>query len=141
MGRAIARSFALDGDRVVILGRREAVLAETAWKLNAEAGVARVSWHAVDLSVPEQVAPVAERIGSVDVLVNNAGGVDRQEAGDLVEVRDAWLRDLAGNVLTATLLTTALEPKLRRPGGRIVRSARSRASGAAGSPTRRRRPR
>ena len=30
------------------------------------------------------------------------------------------MRDVASSVLTAVLLTTALEPSLRRPGGRIV---------------------
>jgi 3-oxoacyl-[acyl-carrier protein] reductase len=120
MGRAIARSFALDGDQVVILGRRAEVLEEAVEKLNAEAGGDAITWHSVDLSDPDQVGPIAERIGDVDVIVNNAGGVDRAEAEDLVAVRDAWLRDLEGNVLTAALLTTALEPHLHRPGGRIV---------------------
>jgi NAD(P)-dependent dehydrogenase (short-subunit alcohol dehydrogenase family) len=120
MGRAIARSFALDGDQVVILGRRAEVLEEAAEKLNAEAGGDAITWHSVDLSDPDQVGPIAERIGDVDVIVNNAGGVDRAEAEDLVAVRDAWLRDLEGNVLTAALLTTSLEPHLHRPGGRIV---------------------
>ncbi|MFL5797285.1 MAG: SDR family NAD(P)-dependent oxidoreductase [Actinomycetota bacterium] len=120
MGRAIARSFALDGDRVVILGRREGVLAEAADAMNAEAGGSLVTWAAADLSVPEQVEPLAERIGDLDVLVNNAGGVDRSGPASLEEVREGWERDLATNVLTAVLLTTALEPGLRRPGGRIV---------------------
>jgi hypothetical protein len=35
----------------------------------------------------------------------------------LDDVLEAWLRDLAANVLTAALLTTAVEPHLRRPGG------------------------
>jgi len=43
MGRAIARSFAMDGDRVVILGRRTGVLRDAAEKLNAEAG--GTSWR------------------------------------------------------------------------------------------------
>jgi 3-oxoacyl-[acyl-carrier protein] reductase len=120
MGREIARSFALDGDRVAIIGRREDVLAEAAASLNDEAGDTRVTWHAADLSVPEEVAPLADAIGDVDVLVNNAGGVDRSDPSSLGEVREAWERDLANNVLTAALLTTALEPRLRRPGGRIV---------------------
>jgi len=120
MGRAIARSFAVDGERVVILGRRSDVLESAATELNEDAGESLVTWHAADLSVPEQVSPLADAIGDVDVLVNNAGGVDRSDARSLDEVREAWERDLANNVMTAALLTTALEPRLRRPGGRIV---------------------
>jgi 3-oxoacyl-[acyl-carrier protein] reductase len=120
MGRAVARSFAADGDGVVIVGRRPSVLSAAADALNAEAGTDAVSWHAADLSVPAEVEPLAAAIGDVDVLVNNAGGVDRSDPASLDEVREAWERDLATNVLTAALLTTVLEPRLRRPGGRIV---------------------
>jgi 3-oxoacyl-[acyl-carrier protein] reductase len=120
IGRAVARAFALDGDLVVILGRRRQVLAEAAAAINGEAGRESVSWHPVDLSDPDQVEPLGGTIGDVDVLVNNAGGVDRSDPPDLEAVRDAWERDLASNVLTAVLLTTALDPRLRRPGGRIV---------------------
>ncbi len=56
----------------------------------------------------------------IDVLVNNAGGVDRQPASTLEEVADSWLRDFRSNVLTAVLLTTGLLPNLKRPGGRVV---------------------
>jgi NAD(P)-dependent dehydrogenase (short-subunit alcohol dehydrogenase family) len=120
MGRAIARSFVADGDRVVIMGRRASVLSAAADALNAVAGTDAVRWHAADLSVPADVEPLAASIGDVDVLVNNAGGVDRSDPASLDEVREAWERDLATNVLTAALLTTVLEPRLRRPGGRIV---------------------
>jgi 3-oxoacyl-[acyl-carrier protein] reductase len=120
MGKAIARSFARDGDRVAIVGRRPDVLAAAADELNVEAGASVVTWHAADLSVPVQVAPLAGAIGDVDVLVNNAGGVDRSDPSSLDEVREAWERDLANNLFTAALLTTALEPRLRRPGGRVV---------------------
>ena len=79
MGRAIARSFALEGDRVAILGRRAGVLAEAADELNAEAGGSLVSVHAADLSVAEEVEPLADLVGDVDVIVNCAGGVDRAD--------------------------------------------------------------
>jgi 3-oxoacyl-[acyl-carrier protein] reductase len=120
IGHAIARSFALDGDGVAILGRRREVLAEAAAKLNTEAGAELVTWHGVDLSSPDQVEAVAHRIGAVDVLVNAAGGIDRADTPTLRELRDAWLRDYQSNVLTAALLTAALRPRLRRPGGRVV---------------------
>ena len=120
MGRAIARSFSGSGDRVLILGRREAVLAQTAGQLNAELGAQLVSWHAVDLTVAAQAQSVAEQAMTVDVLVNCAGGVDRADTRTLAEVEAAWLRDLRSNVMTAALLTTALSDRLRRPGGRVI---------------------
>jgi 3-oxoacyl-[acyl-carrier protein] reductase len=120
MGRAIARAFALAGEQVLILGRREEVLAEAAGKLNAEAGADLVTWRRADLSLPEQVEGAVQGIESVDVVVNNAGGVDRSGTSSLDDVRQAWNTDFESNVLTAVLLTTALEPRLRRPGGRIV---------------------
>ena len=120
MGLATARVFALDGDRVLIVGRRADVLVEAAEKLNAEAGAELVTWRRADLSVSDQVEQVVEGIEPVDVVVNNAGGVDRSATSTLGDVRRTWKRDFESNVLTAVLLTTALEPHIHRPGGRIV---------------------
>jgi 3-oxoacyl-[acyl-carrier protein] reductase len=122
MGRASAQTFARDGAHVLILGRRESVLSQTAAQLNAEVGEERVRWQAADLSSPANVEMVAAQIDRpVDVLVNAAGGVARglpEEA--LADIAAVWEADFRGNVLTAVLLTTALLPHLRRPGGRIV---------------------
>jgi NAD(P)-dependent dehydrogenase (short-subunit alcohol dehydrogenase family) len=53
----------------------------------------------------------------VDVAVNNAGG--SVPAGtDLRELADAWMESYRKNVITAVLLTSALLPIVRRPGGR-----------------------
>jgi 3-oxoacyl-[acyl-carrier protein] reductase len=120
MGRAIARSFAADGDHVLIVGRRAEVLAEMADALNAAAGTGAVTWVAADLSDAREAEVGGGALDVVDVVVNAAGGVDRAPTRGLEEVRDAWLRDFRSNVLTAVLLTTALAPRLRRPGGRIV---------------------
>jgi 3-oxoacyl-[acyl-carrier protein] reductase len=123
IGRAIARSFATAGDRVTILGRREAVLAETAEQLNKEAGAERVRHVAGDLREPAEVERVAAAIqgDAVDVLVNNAGGVPRPERPEGLEgVAADWRAEFDTNVLTAVLLTSALRPRLRRPGGRVV---------------------
>jgi len=120
IGRAIARGFARDGARVTLLGRRDQVLSDAARALNAESGDELVLWIAVDLSIPERVRGLADRIGTVDVLVNNAGGVDRSVAEALDDVEGAWMRDLSSNLMTAVLLTTELLPSLRRPGGRVV---------------------
>ena len=125
IGRAIARALAAEGDEVFVLGRRRAVLDEAARRINDAVGEERVHALCADLRQPEWVAEAARQItngaGTVDVLVNNAGGnfVAHPQNG-LEGVRDDWRTNFEGNVLPAVLLTHALLPQLRRPGGRIV---------------------
>jgi 3-oxoacyl-[acyl-carrier protein] reductase len=120
IGRGVARAFALDGERVTILGRRSNVLEQAAAELNQESGRDAVRWISVDLSDPEDVHGLAGRIGDVDVVVNNAGIVDRSDVESLADIAAAWEGDFASNVLTTVLLTEELLPRLRRPGGRII---------------------
>ena len=125
IGAAVARRLALAGDIVTIVGRRPEPLAATAEKINAAAGTQRVRWHAADLCDPEQVAAMAEAIlppgQTLDVLVNNAGGnFVPAPSTDLAGIRADWLANLTGNILPAVLVTAAVLPALRRPGGRIV---------------------
>jgi 3-oxoacyl-[acyl-carrier protein] reductase len=75
MGRAIASAFAQLGDDVLVLGRREHVLAEAAGEINAAVGREAVTLAAVDLEDADAVASLEPRLPQVvDVLVNNAGG-------------------------------------------------------------------
>jgi NAD(P)-dependent dehydrogenase (short-subunit alcohol dehydrogenase family) len=123
IGRAVARTLALDGCRVLIIGRRAGALNDAAAEINKEAGDERVGYRAADLTDPGQVAGVAADIeGDVDVVVNNAGGVASRgtDESTLAGVATAWQRDFDANVLSAVLLTTALVPRLRRPGGRVL---------------------
>lgn len=123
IGRAIARGLALEGSRVLIAGRRAEPLSEACRAINDEAGEGRASFAVADLTDPEQAAAVAEAVdGDVDVIVNNAGGVASRGTDDsaLAGVAAAWRRDFDANVLSAVLLTTALGPRLRRPGGRVI---------------------
>lgn len=125
IGAAVARRLAASGDDVVILGRRPEPLAAAAEKINAAAGAPRVRWHAADLADPDQVAAAIEAVvepgQAVDVLVNNAGGnFVSAPSGELAGIRADWLANLAGNILPAVLITAAVLPLLRRPGGRII---------------------
>jgi len=124
IGRATAEAFAADGDQVIILGRREEVLRGAAEEINAAYGKGLVDWFAADLAEPEQVraaAAFATGDGPVDVIVTNAGGnVASGDDGTLESIADGYRRNFAANVLTAVLLTEALLPHVRRPGGRIV---------------------
>ncbi len=136
LGRAIARSFAGDGDDVVIIGRRVEALERTSQELNAETGHERVTFRSADLSDPEQTSTTADAIaegGQVDVLVNNAGGVASGDAETLNDVAAGWITDFRANVLTAVLLTEALLPHLSRPGGRIIAMSSVAAVRGAGS--------
>jgi 3-oxoacyl-[acyl-carrier protein] reductase len=110
IGLAVATRFAAAGERVTVTGRRKDVLEAAAEKIGARP-------VAFDASDPAAVqAALAELPERVDVLVNNAGGnTDRvREApapGDLRGVADAWQANFAANVLSAVLVTTALEPR------------------------------
>jgi 3-oxoacyl-[acyl-carrier protein] reductase len=75
-----------------------------------------------DLTDPAQAARVAEAVRgrTVDVVVNNAGGYLGGDSSTLEGVAAQWRANLDGNVLTAVLLTEALRPVLRRPGGRVI---------------------
>jgi len=122
IGRAITARLVANGDHVVILGRRPAVLEAAAEELNA-AGPGSVSWLTADLTSPDDVERAAAGVpGPVDVLVNNAGGVASRGMADgkLAGLAQAWAADYQANVISAVLLTQALLPRLRRPGGRVV---------------------
>ncbi|MFJ2863165.1 SDR family NAD(P)-dependent oxidoreductase [Kitasatospora sp. NPDC087314] len=138
IGRAIAARLAADGHRVVILGRRPEVLEQAREAIERTAGPGRIVPLAADLTDPEAVEAAAGRIaalGPVDVLVNNAGAIVTPPDGDgLAALARVWRRDLDANLLTAVLLTTALQGRLRRPGGRlVVISSAAAQRGGAGS--------
>ncbi|MDA8346873.1 MAG: SDR family NAD(P)-dependent oxidoreductase [Thermaerobacter sp.] len=125
IGRATAEAFAALGDTVVITGRRPDVLRQAADEIRLAAGHERVVPQPADLSTPEgavQVALAVRRLGmgSIDAVVHAAGGVDQLVTESLNDVATVWNRDFQRNVLTAVLLTEALRPDLKRPGGRII---------------------
>lgn len=124
IGCAVARAFARSGDRVAIVGRRSHVLERAARGLRRETGRS-IAWFPADLSRPDDVEWVAKELLSelgptVDVLVNNAGGVPGTREDGVAGVAAAWQAAFTANVLTAVLLTEALTPHLSSPGGRVV---------------------
>ncbi|UUN26373.1 SDR family NAD(P)-dependent oxidoreductase [Streptomyces sp. FIT100] len=123
IGFAAAEAFAADGEQVVLLGRREPVLARAAARIPA------ARYLAVDLSEPQGARRAAEfaakEFGTVDVLVHSAGGNGRkEERADFADPLDAvahdWGVNVRLNILTAVLLTEALQDHLATPGGRVL---------------------
>ncbi|GGS47477.1 SDR family NAD(P)-dependent oxidoreductase [Streptomyces griseoviridis] len=138
IGRAAALAFAAGGDRVVVAdidaARAEAVVREI-----EQAGGTAVA-AAGDLGdqavVDRVVATAVEQFGGVDVLVNNAGIMDRMSA--LADVSDAeWERVIRVNLTAPFLLSRAVLPHMLAAGrGAIVNTAseaalRGSAAGAA----------
>ncbi len=131
IGRAVASAFVASGDHVIITGRRPRVLDETAAALGA--GVRAVTCDATD---PDQVQALrGELTGPVDVLVNNAGGntdFDAPPRNGLHALADTWRANLEANLLSAVLVTTALE-ELLADGAAIVQLGSIAADKGAGS--------
>ncbi|MER6165453.1 SDR family NAD(P)-dependent oxidoreductase [Streptomyces violaceorubidus] len=116
IGRATARAFADRGDRVLVVGRTPATLAETA------EGHPGISVLAVDLTGPDAPRAVTdaalEAFGRIDVLVNNAatGGF-----AALAETKPELAREqLDGNLLAPLLLTRQTLDALTADGGGTV---------------------
>ena len=123
IGRAVALAFLAQGDSVVLTGRREAALRETADL--AGAGERALPFPA-DVTQEAEVAALfaatAERFGRLDVLFNNAG-----RGAAPVPLEDLPLADWRAVVdvnLTAVFLCTqhaVRQMKAQRPmGGRII---------------------
>ncbi|WP_406040567.1 SDR family oxidoreductase [Micromonospora sp. NBC_00898] len=123
IGAAVARGLVDDGYDVLVVGRRGDVLRSAAEAIGVECGrPGAVTAVTADLTDPGQVAGVVEAVGGrgVDAVVNNAGGYLGGDTGSLAGTAAHWRANLDANVLTAVLLTEALRPVLRRPGGRVV---------------------
>jgi 3-oxoacyl-[acyl-carrier protein] reductase len=139
IGRATARAIAADGAHVLILGRREEVLEAAATDIAAELGNDSISWLRADVTDPADVEAVATHVGSafgtIDAVVNNAGGGADPAGDDLAGLASSWRSTFEKNVISAVMLTHALAPMLRRPGGSIVlvSSMATRSGGGGGA--------
>ncbi|MBE1485299.1 SDR family NAD(P)-dependent oxidoreductase [Plantactinospora soyae] len=123
IGAAVAEGLAEDGYDILVVGRRVELLREAADRIGAGCGRPEaIAAVPADLTDPAQVSRVAEAVGDrvVDVVVNNAGGYLGGDSSTLDGVAAQWRANLDSNVLSAVLLTEALRPALRRPGGRVI---------------------
>lgn len=124
IGRAVARALAGAGASVLVTARTEEEIAAVADELRGEGHEA----HAVpcDVTEPDEVDALAaaarERVGPVDVLVNNAGVAGSQPFHRLG--LEEWQRTLRVNATGSFLCTKAFLPDmLERGWGRVVMMA------------------
>lgn len=123
IGRATALAFAAEGARLSVVARGAEGLTRLERDVTAEHPDAVVLRHAADVTAQETAAAVVEatleRLGRVDVLVNNAGSGVRVPFDGLSDAD--WQRALELNLLAAVRFCRAVLPAMRaRKGGRIV---------------------
>lgn len=117
IGRAIAKTLAQEGMRVVVVARSRSQLDELAAPLGDDCLV-----QAVDLMNPDApaaiVAAAMARYGRIDVLVNNAGATKR---GDFLTFSESdWADGFALKFFGAMRLSRAAWPHLCSSSGAIV---------------------
>ncbi|PYC80228.1 NAD(P)-dependent oxidoreductase [Streptomyces tateyamensis] len=119
IGSAIAVALAGAGWAVALLGRRPGPLAATARACD-RFGHPVVELPA-DVTDPEQVRAAVGRFGPVDLLVNNAGTVDRDERPFWEADEEQWWHTYRTNVRgTVNLCRAVLPGMVAAGGGRVV---------------------
>ena len=127
LGLGIAKALAAEGAHVILVGRSGDRLAENCAAINA-AGKGKADWLWGDLAednfVQSMVDGVKEKLGGIDILVNNTGGPTPGTAEEMTaEKLDTFFQSMVLRVIT---LTNAFLPQMKEQGfGRILTVASS----------------
>ena len=124
IGRAQAQALATAGAEVVLVGRRESELLETAKRIEANNG--RAFALPADLQQREQLPALAQTAtaftGSIDIVINAAGVNFRQPAEEVTP--ESWDSTLNLNLSVPFFLAQAFAAPMRERGwGRIINMA------------------
>ena len=134
LGLAMAGAFAAEGARLTLFARDEATLSSAAARLSGSgADVQTVAGDVQSAADCERLVNLAvERYGCIDVLVNNAGGTQRD--GDFEQ---QWRGTLELNVLSAVRLMELAKPHLARAegGGAVINISSIYGRESGGGPT------
>ncbi len=121
IGRAIAIALARERARVAIAARGEAALGAALAALGAAGAGPHLS-VAADLATPEGIEALVggavERLGGVDLLVNNVGGSGARRLADASE--DDYRTVMERNFFPAVRASLRVVPELRRRGGGAI---------------------
>lgn len=121
LGKAIAEQLAIEGCHVMLTSRDAEQLEATRQKIQEHAA-GRVESCPCDITKADQietlVAATRERLGRIDILINNAGG---PPGGGFDQVDDtAWQAAFELNLLSYVRLIRHVLPDLKENGGRII---------------------
>ncbi len=124
IGKAIARGLAAEGVNVVLLARGKDVLEQTAAQIREEHGV-QVLALPTDMTDAEQVdaaaTAVAQRFGTIHILVNNVGRPPRRQDRQITWSDAEWLDEIDLKTIGMLRAVRAILPHMARDGtGRII---------------------
>lgn len=122
IGRAISMALADAGAQVVLAGRGQEALDETAAAISAAGGSALAV--VCDITKPDDIARLAkaaiERFGYVDCWVNNAGSASPSDTGPLIDIDEGqWDRVVDLN-LKWTFFAAQTAARIMTRGGSII---------------------
>ena len=120
IGRGVALALAAEGCDVMVTGRDDKALDETAAAVRAKGRGAAIA--VIDLretGAPQQLTEQAQReFGGLDILINNAGATKR---GDFLELTDAdWEDGYALKFFAHMRLARAAWPMLKERRGSLI---------------------
>jgi 3-oxoacyl-[acyl-carrier protein] reductase len=121
IGLSIAEALVREGARVFLCARGREALESAARRL----GDGDVAFEAADVSSAADCELVVDAcrktFGRVDILVNNAAGMDGGAAGFLALTDDDWLATWEATLMSAVRMSRLVIPEMReRKWGRIV---------------------
>lgn len=119
IGYAVARACLAEGATVVVNGRTEDGVAHAVSRLSDAVPDGRVSGITADLGDAGQVRALLDRVGEVDVLVNNVGAFGVEPFLDVTD--ETWAHYVEVNLMSGVRLSRGLlGGMLERGRGRIV---------------------
>lgn len=117
IGLEAARTFAAEGCDLCLAARSQHALESVRDEIQQEYGVS-VDVHALDLSLSDNLAELARRAGSIDVLVNNAGEVPSGPIEALTE--EDWRRGYDLKLFGYITLTRMVYADMKARGDGVI---------------------
>jgi NAD(P)-dependent dehydrogenase (short-subunit alcohol dehydrogenase family) len=121
LGRALMRSLVERGWTVIGDGRRADALAVAAAGAAVPGAAITIAGDVADPGHRTELVAAAERLGRLDLLVNNASTLGASPLPRIEDLPlDTYRRILEVNVVAPVALTQALLPLLRTSGGQVI---------------------
>jgi NAD(P)-dependent dehydrogenase (short-subunit alcohol dehydrogenase family) len=120
IGKAIALAFAAEGAKVAVMGRRAEKLQEVVGEITKQGGeaVAVAGDVAKAVDAERAVRETVEKLGGLNVLVNNAGILSVATVETVPE--EEWDRVMTVNVKGPFLMSRAALREMRKAGGGAI---------------------